>query len=171
MQRIFESHRISRHEMPTAIPIGSIMPKVFASLAICNKGLTRSGRSATRIVHMSPTGYVHHVTVRLGMMLTLRHFVRGRETLKPGGEKSYENSYSRPTAVSVRVPSVRKPIKRFSRLSMLNGTAASIEKRSVVTRMPIFGGEVGRRRVIPCSAGIAMQVADLRAYARTWKAE
>ena len=83
----------------------------------------------------------------------------------------YENSYSRPTAVSVRAPSVQKPIKRFSRLSMSNGTAASTEKQSVVTRMPIFGGEVGRGRVIPCSAGIAMQVADLRAYARTWKAE
>ncbi len=88
----------------------------------------------------------------------------------PTGSAS-ASSYLLPMAVNAPVHVARKPIKPSSRWNMSAGAAASIEKQSVVTRMPIFVGEVGRRRVIPCSAGIAMQVADLRAYARTWKTE
>ena len=88
----------------------------------------------------------------------------------PTGSAS-ASSYLLPMAVNAPVHVARKPIKPSSRWNMSAEAAERIGKRSAVTHMPIFAVGDTRRKVSPCFAGIAMQAADLRAYARTWKAE
>lgn len=130
-------------------------------------GTARQWPLATRTSHWLHLDYAPLVTASAATTLILNRLDGFRVRARHVRESGIGISSLRHMAVNVLARSVRKQIKLFSPWSILDMTESSIERRSVVTRMPISEGAASRKMVTRSCAGIAMQALDSLESVRT----